>query len=173
MSVFNHTSAKICLLGALSLLSVHTATAASFNSSVSTRVLQQITMTKTNDLRFGAIIVQAAINRITINQTTGARTASRGAATLLPSLPFGRAQFQITGQPSTQIRVTLPANFAVTRVGGGTMTVNTMRSNTTGGLATLNASGQFGLNIGARLNVNANQLGGLYSGNFNITVNYN
>jgi Mat/Ecp fimbriae major subunit len=170
---FNHPATKLWLTVGLMLTATQSTGAASLNGTVSTRVMQQITLTKTNDLRFGAIIQQTAINRITINQTTGARTASRGAATLLPSLPFGRAQFQITGQPSTQIRVTLPANFAVTRIGGGTMTVNTMRSNTTGGLATLNASGQFGLNIGARLNVNANQLSGLYSGNFNITVNYN
>ena len=47
-----------------------------------------------------------------------------------------------------------------------------IRDNRTLGFARLDASGSFDLYVGGRLNVNANQQVGTYSGTFDVTVLY-
>jgi hypothetical protein len=149
------------------------ALAASTPSNLKTTIVQPLTITKTTDLDFGRVISRAAANRVTINQTTGARTASAGVVSLAAGAPFTRALFQLTGEPAYQVRITLPGTTTLTRSGGGaTMTITTWRGTTTAGLITLNATGQAVLGIGARLNVGANQASGVYTGTFTITANY-
>jgi hypothetical protein len=148
------------------------AVAASFTSTARTTVIQPVTMTKTSDLAFGRVISRTTANRVTISQTTGARTATLGATTLLAGAPVSRATFQISGQPGVLTTVALPANTVLARSGGGAnMTVNTFRRTPTGN-PVIPAGGTYTLNVGARLNVNANQLPGLYTGTFTVTVNY-
>jgi hypothetical protein len=53
------------------------------------------------------------------------------------------------------------------------MTVSTYTSNKVGNAGTLNGSATDTFTVGATLNVNANQVAGLYQGNFNVTVAYN
>jgi hypothetical protein len=137
-----------------------------------TTVIQPVSMTKTADLAFGRVISRTTANRVTINPTTGVRTASLGAATLLPGAPVSRASFQIVGQPGVITTVALPVSTVLTRSGGGSnMTVNTFRKRPTGN-PLIPASGTYTLNVGARLNVKANQQPGLYTGTFTVTVNY-
>jgi Mat/Ecp fimbriae major subunit len=147
--------------------------AASAPAQMTSLVVPQLTMTKTVDLDFGRIISRTTANRVTINATTGARTASLGVTSLAPGAPFTRALFQLTGAPGYVARITLPGTTTLTRSGGGaTMTVTTWRATTTAGLITLNAAGQYVLGVGARLNVGANQAPGVYTGTFTVTANY-
>ncbi len=141
--------------------------------AVDVNILQPITLVKTSDLQFGQIVAQAAANQVSIAQSTGNRTATLGAATLVGGPAFSRAAFAVTGKPSAQIIVTFPGGFALPRVGGGAaMTLNAFTTNTTGGVATLDAAGTFTLYVGAKLWVNPNQLAGLYSTSFQVSVDY-
>ncbi len=146
--------------------------AATFNSPAQSTIIQPVTIAKTADLQFGRVITNTAANRVTISQTTGARTASLGVTTLAPGAPFSRATFTIAGAPGLTTTITLPATVTLTRSGGGaTMTVTTFRRTPTGN-PVIPATGSYTLNIGARLNVAANQAVGNYTGSFAITTNY-
>lgn len=162
---------SVCaILGATGL--VAPAAAASLNVPAQTTIIQPISLAKTADLQFGRIIARTTANRVTINPTTGARTASLGATTLAPGTPSSRATFTITGAPGLTSTITLPATVTLTRSGGGaTMTVNTFRRTPTGN-PVIPATGSYTLNIGARLNVGANQAMGDYTGSFAVTTDY-
>jgi hypothetical protein len=162
---------RMCVFTGLCLLAP-SAMAATTSSTVRTTIVQPVSMTKTSDLAFGRVISRTTANRITINQTTGVRTASLGATTLLAGAPISRAAFQVVGQPAMITTVALPASTVLARTGGGaSMTVNTYRRRPTGN-PVIPASGAYTLNVGARLNVSANQQPGVYTGSFTVTVNY-
>jgi hypothetical protein len=149
------------------------ALAQTFTGTTTVNVIPASLLYKTEDLRFGGILQPALINRVTIDEVTGARTATRGAASLVASPASGRAEFSIVGTANTQVRVTTPTSLTVTRVGGGaTMTINQMRNSFTGNFITLPASGQYTFGVGARLVVGANQAVGVYTGTFSITADY-
>ncbi|WP_310384046.1 DUF4402 domain-containing protein [Roseateles sp.] len=79
------------------------------------------------------------------------------------------AQFIITGSSGAGYTIGLPADHSVllTSANGHSLAVN-------GFIASLNELGPTlkELRIGASLNVGANQAAGTYSGNYNITVEY-
>lgn len=156
------------------------ALAASGTGNVATQIQQTATLTKGRDLAFGRVVRGATLGRVTINAQTGARTAT-GGALLIGSTGFSTAAFTASGVPLALMRITVsPTSIALARSGGGaSMTLNTLRVSIGGGGQqtlprnfTMPASGTRDFAIGGRLNVAANQMPGLYQGNFNITVNY-
>jgi Domain of unknown function (DUF4402) len=147
--------------------------AGTFTGTTTVNVIPASLIYKIEDLRFGGIFQPTSINRVTIDENTGARTATQGAASLVPSPPSGRALFTIVGTPNVQVRVTTPASMTVTRAGGGaTMTINQVRNSFNGNFITLPANGQYSFGVGGRLNVDANQALGVYTGTFTVTAVY-
>ena len=129
-----------------------------------------IAITKTGDLNFGTIVPSLDIagtasvsigHVVTVNNVVASSTTLARAAT-----------YSVTGNPLAEYNVTLPSSITLSN-GAQTMTVNQfVRS---GGVAalTMNTSGISSFNVGATLNVNANQASGTYTGNFDVTVAYN
>jgi hypothetical protein len=100
------------------------------------------------------------------------------------------ARFTGMGRRNLFVRFQLPNTVTLTTPGGATMVADTFTiGNTTdltfiggngNGLGNGNRrwaiqplSGIFTFNVGARLNVGANQAPGLYTATFNVTVQYN
>lgn len=122
-------------------------------------------------LRFGGIF--ASENPGTVTIAPNSTRTEEGGVALFAGLPGGAARFSIVA-PSDNVAVTLPANDVVTIVLDGdpgvTMAINDFTSNADAGgiLDVLNADGE--LTVGGTLSVGANQLPGLYTGTFNVSI---
>lgn len=130
-------------------------------------IAQPIAITEVQPLAFGTVSASSAAGTVVV-ATTGARTVTGGVTTLGGS-PTA-ASYNVTGQGSSAYTITLPSSTTLS--GPGTaMTANNFVDDA-GASPTLSAgSGSF--NVGATLNVNANQVAGDYSGTYTVTVSYN
>jgi hypothetical protein len=143
---------------------------ANATADASANIIVPIAIAKVNgmDLKFGNIIADADGGTVAIS-TTGAPVLTGVNA---PSIAGERqqAQFTVTGFAGATYAVTLPVSATLSS-DGNNMTVNSFVSNpsSTGVLT----GGSQALNVGATLNVGANQAPGLYTGNFSVTVVYN
>lgn len=181
----------LALLGAPDARSQNIGTATGQAQAV---IVEPLTLFKVRDMDFGKILPSAAAGTVTINPVTSACSTTGGATS------FGNAcqaaVFAGMGKNPFKARVTM-SNITQLTGPGAAMTMDTFiiglnstisftgNTNAQGngnGLVNgggnqryqiQNSNGIFTLNIGARLNVNANQAPGLYSGTFSVTVQYN
>lgn len=157
---------------AISLLSTaaFAQTSATATANASARVLTPITITKLTDLNFGSLVAGPLAGTVVVDPFS-ARTATGGVS--LVNSAFSAAQFNVTGEPLTPYTITLPNAIQIIHTTNNalSMVVNTFTSDPSG-TGTLSALGAQQLNVGATLNVGANQGSGLYTGTFNVTVAY-
>lgn len=122
-----------------------------------------------SEMNFGTI-TRSSVAGTVILTADGSRTATGGVA-ILGSSSFTAAPFAVTGESNASFTITLPtSNVTLTRDGSTeTMTVNAFTHNS--GLK-LSSSGTAEFSVGATLNVNADQVPGLYHGTFSVTIAY-
>ncbi len=143
-------------------------TGISQNATITVR--RSIVVTKLSDLAFGTMLVPTGSGSVIINPTTGARTTSGTAPTLITGPLFGRAAYTITGESGSTFTITVPATFTMTN-GTTTLTVTTSRSNAAG-TYTL-TGGTFSFGMGGTLPVTAATTRGQYTGSVTLTMAYN
>ena len=170
--------ARLLGLFALSLLVSRPVSAqVSATASATAGIAGAIRITNTGDLAFGHVLPGAATGTVRVDVTTGrtptvTRTASGGAQ--LAGSAFSAATFYVeqTGSWWPWVRFTLPSGpVTLTRAGGGaTMTVDSFETNCSGTGIFSCPTMPLTLYVGARLNVSANQLPGVYSGTFAVTA---
>lgn len=120
-------------------------------------------------LAFGQVVPSGTPGTVIITANGGSTTRSTtGGATVLPG-PFGASVFFVTGETGSPVTVVLPVS-AIVNAGPNTMTVDAFQSSPPSPY-NQPASGQF-LSVGGTLHVAANQVAGLYSGTFEVSVNY-
>jgi len=153
--------------------------AADAPSSSSATIAPTITLNKTRDLDFGRLIPSGATGRVTINARTGVRTGS-ASVTLIGS-DNNSALFTGIGTPNQGITISISSNnITLTRMGGGaTMRVRRFRVSAEGGGQrtlprnyNIPVDGSIDFAIGGRLRVGVNQAEGVYTGSFDITLEY-
>lgn len=161
----------LLIIAAVGIVATTSAEAATQNGVGRSRIVRPITITVTRDLDFGTIVRGATAGTVTMNPRTDARTRTGGTVLVGGGTP-GAARFAVSGTPSRPVQVTLGPRPTLTRVGGTeTMTMATLTMN--GGInRTLSAAGALDLRVGGRLNVAANQVAGVYTGSFMVTVDY-
>ncbi len=132
--------------------------------------IKPLSIVKLGDLDFGAMISGTTTGTVVIDPTTDARTTTGGTSS------FGgapkAAQFITYGTQGSILQVTRGALPVLTRAGGGaTMAVSQLTLN---GPVTrvVNPAGIIDLRVGGTLNVSPNQLDGVYTATFDITVSY-
>ena len=155
-------------------------------------VVAPLTLVWVQDLKFGKIVPRPQAGTVTVSQVTGACTVTG------PILEVGKCQFaqfagmgtknmgarisltsvvNLTGPGLTMVldQVALGTNNTISFTGNGNANGNGVGL-TKGGNAErytiTTASGIFLLNVGGRLNVNANQAPGVYNGSITISVQY-
>jgi hypothetical protein len=118
------------------------------------------------DLAFGTISTSNSSGTVIITPA-GTRNANGGATALTST--FGAAQFKLTGSNNANYSVGLPTS-AITITDGSShnMAVNEFTSNA--GASLLNGEAIF--QVGATLEVAANQAAGSYTGTFDVTAIY-
>jgi hypothetical protein len=134
-------------------------------------IIVPITITKTADLNFGNLYVSATVAGTAVITPAGARSATGGVG-MAPGGTVGAASFTVQGITDAVYTITIPSADHTINSGANTMTVNVFQSNPTPtGTLTLGTST---LTVGATLNVNAAQVGGIYASAtpFDVTVNY-
>lgn len=128
-----------------------------------------ISLSKGSDLSFGDLLSGLGSGTVVLGPG-GSRTATGGVG-LASSRPVGAASLQVTGTEHAAYTITLPASAALKGSNGQSLTVDHFTSSPSR-TGTLDATGQQLLNVGATLQVPANQAAGTYSGTFRVTVAY-
>jgi hypothetical protein len=154
-------------LMAISAESVKAEDQATASANAAATIVTPISITKTVDLNFGAIVPSATAGTVTVG--TDNSISGTGGVTLIPQLgTHSAASFTVNGVIGALFYVTLPGDVTISSA-TESMTVSDFTSNATGAL---DASGAEDFNVGATLAVAANQLPGLYEGTFDVTVTY-
>ncbi|MEI6277147.1 MAG: DUF4402 domain-containing protein [Prolixibacteraceae bacterium] len=145
-------------------------------ANASATIVTPIGLTKTIDMNFGNVAVSASGGTVILPSTGGSRTTSGGVTLPATAGTVTMASFTVTGTGGYSYAITLPsAALTVTDpISLSTMTVETFES-TPSATGVLNGAGSQILNVGATLNVAANQTAGVYTSAtpFTVTVNYN
>lgn len=146
----------------------------SASANVTATILAPITITKTVDMNFGNMAVNATDGTVAL-AADGVRT-NTGGVTFLSANPgtVTAAAFTIGGLAGSTYAITLPTTDTDIDNSGNTMTVNNWVS-TPSGNGTLDGSGTQTLTVGATLTVKGGQTPGIYTkaAGFEVTVNYN
>ena len=139
-------------------------------SQAAAMIVAPLTITNTAGLHFGTIMRGTADGTVTV-ETDGDRTFT-GGVTLSPINPVHTvATFTIEGEAGRAYTIDLPASINITGA-GDPMAVATFVSDPAEG--SYNPVGvSTTLLVGATLSVAADQAAGLYTGTFDVSVNYN
>ena len=132
-------------------------------------------------LHFGTInILTGDKGDVVLPSNSTTRVFSGGVASSAVA-PFAtNAAFHVTGTKYTTYALTLPSTIDVTETEGGSekMTISDLKARFNGAgsdavTSTLSDNGTDNFTLGGKLKVEKNQDGGIYSGTFNVTVDYN
>jgi spore coat protein U-like protein len=177
------TFKNLVFTAVLSTFGILTATAQLTNTATanaSATIVQDLTIEKTNDLNFGVVIPSSSASSF-ILAPAGGLTISVGSVSQIlgdqTAASPEAAAFEVTGSGISIFTISLPTSIDITNTNDDTMTVDTFTSSlpvagvTLGGvLGDLSVTEDF--TVGAKLNVGADQAAGLYTGTFDVTVNY-
>ena len=130
-----------------------------------------LVVNKTSDLSFGTVSRPTAGNgTVALDVNTGNVTVT-GGISIISGNPATRAAFTVSGTPQTNINVTYPQTFNLTRTNGSETLQVSLTSSVGGGQ--LNSSGTLSVNMGGQLVVAANTVAGAYTGTYTVTAAYN
>jgi hypothetical protein len=161
-------SLLFALMLTLSLQAQSTSTA-----TATATILTAISITKTLDMNFGNVSVQAASGGTVILSVLGVRTRTGGVTLPATTGVITPATFTVGGEANYTYSITLPLVPHIISNKTNTMTVTSFISSPSG-TGTLTAGTQT-LTVGATLNIAAGQANGIYTSTtgFDVTVNYN
>ena len=164
---------------AFSTISFGQNTATVTDVPVGARIIAPITLQLSNGgLMFGNIVRSSSEFTVTVNHD-GTRSQTGGVTYINTGDEYSAAKFSVTGESGQAYNIRLNAtSISLSGSEGGTMTVDAF---SIGGEAysgtvvrTINSEGTTdSFAIGAKLNGIANQTSGVYSGSFDVTVDYN
>lgn len=159
--------AKAALCGSMLIAAsfgANSAHAATANADAKARIITQVSVAKVagQDLDFGAIVPGASNGTVTIS-SVGGRTCT---AALTCSGATSAAGFTISGASGETVLISSAANVTLAN-GGSTMTATLSPS-----INSLVLDGTDGFTVGGMLTVPSSIAAGSYSGQFNVTVNY-
>ena len=145
--------------------------AASTTGTSRATIVTPLSLVNTDTLRFGYILAGTTPGTVTINPFTEARTTTGGVTAYGGAVSAG--EFAGLSDGASHLKIDVPnGSILLTRVGGGaTMIVNNFGINGNKN-DWVTGTTVFTFNVGARLNVGAFQMTGVYTGTYNVTVNY-
>lgn len=158
-------------------------TSATDNVSAGAVLIVALTLTETAPMHFGSnVLTTTAGGTVVLPSNSTDRTYSGGVATS-PATPVAtNAAYNVAGTALETYAITLPESTTVTHTtateGLRTMAITLMNARFSGAGAdaitsTLSATGTDSFTLGGTLTVGADQVGGIYAGTFNVTIDYN
>ena len=146
-------------------LIIYTQIAGAINVTGNASVVIQpaITATQTQSMNFGTVTPTSSAGTVVLSPAGAVTSATLG---LYDATTAGI--FNITAADSTALTINFSAGTVTS--GANTMTVNTFTTTPT--TYTTSAAGALTVDVGATLNVAANQPSGSYTGTYTMTVSY-
>lgn len=133
-------------------------------------VMKPLTLTRVRNLDFGNVGAIGA-GTMTIDPVSGAITVTGGVSSLGGTVQTAR--FAGNTPSSAVVNIRVPnKNVTLTRVGGGGTLIASNFTLDGQAKRTLASAGVFQFDVGATINVAAGQPEGLYSGTFDVTIQY-
>lgn len=161
---------KYAILG-VSLLGFSSVSQAEvLSASVQANIEQPIALAEITPMDFATILPSNLADQIGMSNATNAPNLFSTTGNSVLSGTFTRGVVRITGTPNATATVQNDATTTVTSPNGDTMQVVTIAPNRT--VPLIPASGETDIIFGATLEIAANQPAGLYTGTYNVTVNY-
>ncbi|MFM6950270.1 MAG: DUF4402 domain-containing protein [Novosphingobium sp.] len=150
------------------------------SGSASAVVVAPLALTSNQALNFGRVAAGSAAGTVELNPDTLSCTLTGPIVRIGSCRP---AEFTGMGVSGMIVRITLPSTITLNRNGGGaTMKINAITLGAMPDLVRYRTSlrrwviqptnGIFDFRVGGTLMVGANQLTGVYSGNLDVTVQY-
>lgn len=151
------------------------------NGAANAVIVAPLSLASNQSMNFGRIAAGNGAGTVLLNPDTLVCTST---GPIIRTGVCQPAEFGGMGTRRMLVRITLPNSVALNRVGGGAaMTINAITLDATPDLVRfgngnnarweiLPNNGVFDFRVGGRLNVGANQLGGVYNGSFVVTVQY-
>jgi len=153
---------------ALALLVPLSALAASATATINVTVVRFLSITNISSLEFGEVSVSASAGSVVVDPG-GMRFAS-GGVTVNPSGLFMPAKFIIEGRPDSSFSVNLPAKVQLRDGNGNIIEVENFEASNQSGH--LDSNGALEITVGGKINLDANQKMGDYSGVMIVELNY-
>lgn len=142
--------------------------AVSAMATINVTVARFLSITNTSSLEFGTVSVSSTAGSVSVD-TEGMRFTT-GGVTVNPSGVFNPAKFIIEGKPDASFSITLPDSVELRDGKGNILQVDEFKaSNQTGNL---DSNGALEVKIGGKINFDANQKSGDYSGVMIVELNY-
>jgi hypothetical protein len=158
-------------------------TAATENTTAGAVLIQAMTITETAPLHFGSNVLTDALGGTVVLPSDSTTRSYTGGVAASPATPVAtNAAYNVTGTGLETYALTLPGTTTVTHTsvatGVHTMDITLMKARFNGAAAdavtsTLAANGTDSFTLGGTLTVNPAQVGGIYAGTFDVTVDYN
>ena len=156
---------------------------AQVSTSASADLLVAMVINQTSPLNFGSsVLTSAAGGSIELPSNSITRVYSGGVATSAASPAPTNAAYNVTGNANQTYAVVLPTTTKVTHtsvnVGVFEMNITLMKARFNGKsedatVSNLSADGNDSFTVGGTLTVLPNQVGGQYTGTFQVSVDYN
>ena len=141
------------------------------NATGEALILVPLTLTKIDDLDFGTVIRSSVSGTVKIDAVTGARSVT-GGVTPVPSDAGKRARFASGGSPNQPVVITVTAPAQLTSLAGDKLNVMALLLDGPPIRLIDPVSRTFSFGVGGIIEVGADQAEGVYSSEFNVTVNY-
>jgi Domain of unknown function (DUF4402) len=155
------------IVAAVAFTQTANAQSASAPFAAKARIVTPISIAWVSDMNFGDVVAGAG----TVVLTPAGGRSVTGGTNLGNPLGVSAATFTVSGQANSTYSIGFPPAATIAS-GANTMNVGTFTSTPTP-TGLLSAGGTQTLNLGATLTVAAAQATGSYTGNFNVSVNYN
>ena len=156
---------------------------AQVSTSASADLLVAMSINQSSPLNFGSsVLTSAAGGTIELPSNSITRVYSGGVATSVASPAPTNAAYTVSGNANQTYAVVLPTTTKVTHttvnVGAFEMNITLMKARFNGAAAdatvsNLSAEGTDSFTVGGTLTVLPNQVGGQYTGTFQVSVDYN
>jgi hypothetical protein len=156
---------------------------ATVSSTASASLLVAMSLSETSPLNFGSsLLTSTAGGTIVLHSNSTNRDYTGGVATSAATPAPSTAAFNVVGTGLETYAIVLPSLITVWHTsittGVHTMDINSMTARFNGAVnntttSTLESNGTDSFTLGATLNVQEDQIGGQYSGTFQVSVDYN
>jgi len=167
-------AAGIALFAAMGMSNAALAQDAS--ATATAEVLEVLTLTNTAGLDFGTMIVDG-VGSVSL---AADGTLDCSAADIVCSGTTAVAAFDVTGTANQAVTINLPTgnidlnhpDFTGASVGEHTIELNTFVSNAAGNEITLDGAGEGDFTVGGTINFDGSEVAGIYTGSFDVSVEY-
>lgn len=153
-------------------------TAAIASTNVQAKLIVPLSITETSSLHFGTInILGGEAGTVVLPADSTDRIFSGVVGSAVAPLA-SNAAYTVAGTKNVSYGVSLPTSITVMESGGDAMTITNLKARFNaatddGTTSTLNVNGTDSFKLGGTLMVTANQIPGIYTGSFNVSVDYN